>query len=185
MNITWDEGPGGKVSSADIADMMKEGLAAEQAFVGNKAGDAKATLASAAKKVEAVYAYPYQNHAPLEPMNATAVWTSERCDVYCGTQNAEAALASVVQAAELPITKCDVHRTGLGGGFGRRARNDYIIQAVLIAKQMPGTPVKLVWTREEDMTHCAFHPATQCKLTASVDDKGCICASPVIRSSHP
>jgi isoquinoline 1-oxidoreductase beta subunit len=105
-------------------------------------------------------------------MNSTAVWTPERCDVYCGTQNAEAALASVVQASELPITKCDVHRLGLGGGFGRRARNDYIIQSVLIAKQMPGTPVKLVWTREEDMTHCAFHPATQCKLTASVDDKG-------------
>jgi len=172
VNIVWDEGKGASVSSADIADMMKEGLAAEQAFVGNKAGDAKATLASATKKVEAVYAYPYQNHAPLEPMNATAVWTPERCDVYCGTQNAEAALAAVVQAAELPVTKCDVHRLGLGGGFGRRARNDYIIQAVLIAKQMPGTPVKLLWTREEDMTHCAFHPATQCKLTASLDDKG-------------
>ncbi len=172
VSIVWDEGAGGKVSSADISAMMAEGLTAEQAFVGNKAGDAKATLASATKKVEATYSYPYQNHAPLEPMNATAVWTNDRCDVYCGTQNSEAALASVIAASGHPVTKCDVHRTGLGGGFGRRARNDYIIQAVQIAKQMPGTPVKLVWSREEDMTHCAFHPATHCKLSASLDDKG-------------
>ena len=172
LPITWDEGPGGSVSSADIAERLKEGLTAEQAFIGNKAGDAKATLAGAAKKVEAVYAYPFQNHAPLEPMNATAVWSADKCDVWCGTQNAEAALASVAEAAALPVGKCEVYRQMLGGGFGRRARNDYIIQAVLIARQMPGTPVKLIWSREEDMTHCAYHPISQCKMSASVDDKG-------------
>ena len=172
LPVTWDEGPNGKVSSADITAMLAEGLGAEQAFVGNQAGDAKSALAGAAKKVEAVYAYPFQNHACMEPMNATALWTEDKCEVWCGTQAAEGALAAVAEAAGLPVGKCDVYRQMLGGGFGRRGRNDYITQAVLVAKQMPGTPVKLIWSREEDMTHCSYHPTSQSKLSASVDDKG-------------
>ncbi len=172
LPIVWDEGDNVKVSSATIADMLKEGLDAEQAYVGNKAGDAKAAIAGAAKLVEAVYSYPYQNHATMEPMNATALYTPEKCEVWGPTQNGEAALATVAETSGLPVEKCDVYKVLLGGGFGRRGRSDYIRQAVLIAMQMPGTPVKLLWSREEDMTHCSFHPITQCKLTGALDADG-------------
>ncbi len=173
LPIVWDEGPNSGVSSATIADFLKEGLDAEQAYVGNKTGDVKEALAdSSLKKVEAVYNYSFQNHATMEPMNATALYTADKCEVWCPTQNAEAALAGVIEASGLPAAKCDVYKTQLGGGFGRRGRADFVIQAVQIAKQMPGTPVKLLWTREEDMTHCSYHPITQCKLTAGMDAAG-------------
>jgi isoquinoline 1-oxidoreductase subunit beta len=171
LPIVWDEGENAKVSSATIAEWLKAGLDADQAFVGNENGDAKAAIAGAAKKVEAVYAYPYQNHAPMEPMNATARWTEDKCEVWCPTQNAEAAFAATLAASGLPAAKVDVYKTYVaGGGFGRRgAFHDYVTQAVLIAKQMPGTPVKLLWTREEDMTHGRYHPVMQCKLTGAFD----------------
>ena len=170
MPITWDNGPNANVSSASIAAWLKDGLDVDQALVGNKTGDAKAALASAAKKVEAVYAYPYQNHATMEPQNATARYTDDKCEVWTSTQNAEAALALVSETSGLPIPKCEVYKTFLGGGFGRRSTShDYVKQAVLIAKQMPGTPIKLLWTREEDMIHGWYHPVTQCKLTAGFD----------------
>jgi isoquinoline 1-oxidoreductase subunit beta len=173
LPITWNEGENAKVSSESIAAFLKEGLTAGQAFVGNKNGDAAAAIASAAKTVEAVYSYPYQNHATMEPMNATAKWTADRCEVWCPTQNGEAALAAAAEAADLPPQQCDVHKLHLGGGFGRRgAFHDYVRQAVLIARNFPGTPVKLLWTREEDMTHGAYHPVTQCKLTAGLDANG-------------
>jgi isoquinoline 1-oxidoreductase beta subunit len=106
-------------------------------------------------------------------MNATARWTPERCEVWTPTQNGEAALAATSEAAGLPLAMCDVYKVHLGGGFGRRrAVHDWLRQAVLIAKEMPGTPVKLIWTREEDMTHGRYHPVTQCKLTAGVDADG-------------
>jgi isoquinoline 1-oxidoreductase beta subunit len=175
LPIVWDEGPNAKVSSESIAAWLKEGLdATDGVFVGNQTGgDVKAALATAAKKVEATYSYPYQNHATMEPMNATALWTADKCEVWTPTQNGEAALAATAEASGLPIAKCDVHKIHLGGGFGRRgAFHDYVRQAVAIAKQMPGTPVKLIWTREEDMMHGAYHPVTQCKLVGGLDDKG-------------
>jgi isoquinoline 1-oxidoreductase beta subunit len=133
MPITWDEGDNAKVTSATIADFLKEGLSAEQAFVGNQSGDVKTALAGAAKVVEATYSYPYQNHAPLEPMNATALYTSDRCEVWAPTQNGEAALAATAEASGLPVAQCDVHKTFLGGGFGRRGQTDYVRQAVVVA----------------------------------------------------
>ena len=170
MPIVWDEGENAKVSSASIAAWLKEGLDVDTALVGNKTGDAKAALAGAAKKVEAVYAYPYQHHVTMEPQNATARYTDDKCEVWTSTQNGEAALALVSETSGLPIPKCEVYKTFLGGGFGRRSTShDYVKQAVLIAKQMPGTPIKLLWTREEDMTHGWYHPVTQCKLTAGFD----------------
>jgi isoquinoline 1-oxidoreductase subunit beta len=172
LPITWDEGPNTKVSSATIAEMLKAGLDADQAIVGNQGGDVKAALAGAAKKVEAVYAYPYQHHVTLEPQNATAIYTPERCEVWSSVQDGEQALAATAEAAGIPVTKCEFHKTFLGGGFGRRSTSvDYVRQAVLVAKEMPGTPVKLLWTREEDMTHGWYHPITQCKMTAGFDDK--------------
>ncbi|RXH41442.1 xanthine dehydrogenase family protein molybdopterin-binding subunit [Bradyrhizobium zhanjiangense] len=170
LPIVWDEGDNAKVSSESIAKWLTEGLDdAQPAYVGNKNGDAKAAIASAAKKIEAIYSYPYQNHATMEPMNATALYTADKCEVWCGTQNGEAAFAAVLEASGLPAEKCDVHKVMLGGGFGRRGQTDYVRQAVMIAKQMPGTPIKLLWSREEDMAHGRYHPITQCKMTGAFD----------------
>ena len=170
LPVVWDEGPNAKVSSASIAEQLKAGLDAEQAFVGNKEGDAKAALAAAAKKVEAVYAYPYQNHACMEPMNATARYTPDKCEVWVPTQDGEASFAAVLAASGLPADKCEVYKINLGGGFGRRgAFQDYVTQAVRIAKEMPGTPVKLLWSREEDMVQGRYHPVMQCKLVGGFD----------------
>jgi isoquinoline 1-oxidoreductase beta subunit len=172
LPIVWDNGPNANASSETIAAMLKEGLDAEQAFIGNQAGDVKQAIAGAAKRVEAVYSYPYQNHACMEPMNATARWTPEKCDVWCPTQNGEAAFAATVEASGLPAAKCEVHKVHLGGGFGRRGMTDYVRQAVAIAKQLPGTPVKLLWSREEDMLHGRYHPITMAKMTGALDAQG-------------
>jgi isoquinoline 1-oxidoreductase beta subunit len=173
LPVEWDEGPNTGVSSGTIAAMLAEGPGRREAFVGNRAGDARAAIAGAARTVEAVYAYPYQNHATMEPMNATAVWTPERCEVWTPTQNGEAALAAASEASGLPGASCEVHKIHLGGGFGRRgAVHDWVRQAVAIARELPGTPVKLIWSREEDMLHGRFHPVTQCKLKGALDAEG-------------
>lgn len=168
--IVWDEGPNAKVSSATIKTMLQEGLTAEQAFVGNKFGDMQAAVSSAASKTESTYFYPFLNHAPMEPMNATAKWTPERCEAWVPTQDGEASMAAVIAASGLPAEQCEVYKINLGGGFGRRgAFQDYTTQAVRIAKEMPGTPIKLIWTREEDMTQGRYHPVMMCKLTGTFD----------------
>ena len=176
LTIVWDEGPNTSVSSESIAEMLKGGLDAKDAFVQTTVGDAPAALTGAKKTISAVYAYPYQNHATMEPMNATARYTPQKCEVWVPTQNGEASLAVAAEAAGLPVQQCEVYKLHLGGGFGRRGFQDYVRQAVLIAKQMPGTPIKMIWTREEDMLHGAYHPTTQCKLTAALDDEGNVTA---------
>ncbi|GAU82533.1 molybdopterin cofactor-binding domain-containing protein [Bosea sp. BIWAKO-01] len=173
LPIEWDNGENAKVSSESIAAWLKEGLDAPEAVIGNQVGDAKAAIARAARVVEAVYSYPFQNHATMEPMNATARYTPERCEVWTPTQNGEAALAAASEASGLPIAKCEAYKIDLGGGFGRRgAVHDWVRQVVAIAKQIPGTPIKLVWSREEDMLHGRYHPVTQCKLTGGLDKDG-------------
>jgi isoquinoline 1-oxidoreductase beta subunit len=173
LPVTWNEGPNADVSSASIEQMLEEGLTADDADIGNQAGDAQAALEGAAKTIEATYGYPYQNHATMEPMNATARWTKDRCEVWCPTQNGEAALEAAAEAAGLPPSQCEVYKIHLGGGFGRRgAFHDFVRQAVAIAKQLPGIPVKLLWTREEDMQHGAYHPITKARLVGGLDEKG-------------
>ena len=174
LPITWNKGPHADLSSTAIDDMLDEGLTSgEQVFAGNANGDVGEGLKGAAKTIEAVYAYPYQNHATMETMNATAVWTPERCEVWCPTQDGMAALEAAAEASGLPIEQCDVHKIHLGGGFGRRgAFHDFVTQAVHIAKQLPGSPVKLLWTREEDMAHGHYHPITKCKLVGGLDENG-------------
>ena len=168
--IVWDEGPNAKVSSATIKTMLQEGLTAEQAFVGNQFGDMKAAVSSAANKTESTYFYPFLNHAPMEPMNATAKWTPEGCIAWVPTQDGEASLAAVIAASGLPAEKCDVNKVNLGGGFGRRGNfQDYTTQVVRIAKEMPGTHIKLIWTREEDMTQGRYHPVMMAKMTGTFD----------------
>lgn len=173
LPIIWDEGEHAKVSSESIAAWLKEGLDAPQAAVGNQNGDVKGAIANAARVIEQVYSYPFQNHACMEVMNATALYTPERCEVWTPTQNGEAALAAAAEASGLPLAKCEAYKIDLGGGFGRRgAVHDWVRQVVAIAKQIPGTPVKLIWSREEDMLHGRFHPVTQCKLTGALDKDG-------------
>jgi len=172
LPIEWDRGEHGSVTSADLARLVESGLTADDAFVGNKVGDAANAIAGAARTVEAVYSYPFQNHATMEPMNATAKWTKDRCEVWCPTQNGEAAHAATAEAAGLPLEQCEVYKLHLGGGFGRRGAADYVRQVVAIAKQMPGTPVKLLWTREEDMQQGMYHPLTTAKLVGGFDADG-------------
>ena len=170
--IEWDEGPNAKASSEGFDAILKAGLNAPQAAIGNQNGDALAAIAASARRIEAVYSHPHQNHATMETMNATARYTAERCEVWTPTQNGEAALAAASEACGLPVAKCEVYKLHLGGGFGRRGMSDYVRQAVLLAKEMPGTPIKLIWSREEDMTQGRYHPITQCKLTAGLDGQG-------------
>jgi isoquinoline 1-oxidoreductase beta subunit len=176
LPVEWDEGPHAKASSEAFAAVLKAGLDAPQAVVGNQSGDARGAIAAAARKVEAVYSYPHQNHATMETMNATALWTPERCEVWAPTQNGEAALAAAAEASGLPTARCDVHKLLLGGGFGRRGQTDYVRQAVALAREMPGTPVKLIWSREEDMLHGMYHPVSQCRMTAGIDAQGNVTA---------
>jgi isoquinoline 1-oxidoreductase beta subunit len=113
----------------------------------------------------------------METMNATAKWSPGRCEVWTPTQNGEAALAAAAEAAGLQPAQCEVYKIHLGGGFGRRgAVHDWVRQAVQIAKELPGTPVKLMWSREEDMTHGRYHPITQCRLQAGLDAQGNVTA---------
>ena len=173
VQINWDLGPNADLDSAAIDGMLNEGLVANEAFTGNKSGNAQKAIEASAKVIEATYAYPYQNHAPMEPMNATARWTQQRCEVWCPTQNGEAALQAAAEAAQLPANKCEVYKIHLGGGFGRRgAFHDFVKQTVAIAKQLPGTPVKLLWTREEDMQHGHYHPITKARLVGGLDENG-------------
>lgn len=169
LPVVWDEGENAKVSSASIAEFLKGGLEVDHALVGNESGDARRAIAEAATKVEGVYSFPYQHHATMEPMNATALYTGDRCEAWVPTQDGEATLAAVSEAVGLPLAKCDVHKISLGGGFGRRTTNDFVKQAVAIAKQVPGVPVKLIWSREEDMTHGRYHPVTQAKMVGAFD----------------
>ncbi|CAN5727059.1 molybdopterin-dependent oxidoreductase [soil metagenome] len=172
LPVVWDEGPNAQASSASMAAILKAGLDAPEAVAGNQNGNARAALATAARRIDAVYSYPHQNHATMETMNATCRWTPERCEVWAPTQNGEAAFAAATEASGLPAGKVDVYKIHLGGGFGRRGMTDYVRQAVLLAKEMPGMHVKLIWSREEDMTHGRYHPVTQCKMSAGLDAQG-------------
>jgi isoquinoline 1-oxidoreductase subunit beta len=173
LPIDWDEGEHVRVSTASIDEWLKAGLDAEQAFVGNQNGDVRTALGSAAKKIEGTYRFPYQNHATMEPMNATALYSADKCEVWTPTQNGETAIAVAAETSGHPVEKCDAYKMHLGGGFGRRAAvHDWLRQAVLIAKELPGTPVKLIWTREEDMTQGRYHPITQAKITGGLDASG-------------
>ena len=182
--VDWEPGENANVSSASIDAMLTEGLAARDAFVHVRTGNSAAAIAGAAKRVEAIYDYPFQTHACMEPMNATALYARERCEVWCGSQHPDGVLEAVARAAGLPLAQCDVHRVSLGGGFGRRLFTEHVVQAVQIAKEMPGTPVKLLWSREEDITQGAYHPVMKAKLTGGLASDGQL-AGLEIRISGP
>src|SRR6202035_5815342 len=138
LPIVWDEGAGATQSSATIAEQLKEGLTATATNGERHNGDARNAIETAAKKVEAVYGTPFLAHSTMEPMNCTAKVTSDRAEVWAPTQNAEASLASLSEESGLPLDRCEVYRSDLGGGFGRRGgTQDYVRQATSIAKQFP------------------------------------------------
>ncbi len=172
LPIEWDRGPNGDFDDAQLNALLEDGLDAQDASPGNWEGDVKAAFSSADRMVEAVYKVPSQNHAPMEPMNATAVWTEDKCEVWCPTQNGESALAATSAASGLPIEQCEVYKTILGGGFGRRGAPDYVHQVVAIARAFPGTPIKLQWSREEDQKNGFYHPTTMAKMRGSLDKDG-------------
>ena len=172
LPVQWNEGPHASASSVEFGEVLKAGLTQDQAVVGNEVGNAKEALAKAIHTIEAVYSYPHQNHATMETMNATVLWTADKCEAWVPTQNGEAAFNALVEASGLKAEQCELYKLHLGGGFGRRGASDYVTQAVHIAKAMQGTPIKLIWSREEDMAHGRYHPVTQCKFTAGLDEKG-------------
>jgi isoquinoline 1-oxidoreductase subunit beta len=173
LPIVWDEGPGAAQSSATIAGHLEAGLAAKDAYAFRKEGNAIGAIQGAAKKIEAVYSTPFLAHATMEPMNCTVKLSADRAECWVPTQNSEASLAALSEQSGIPLEKCEVYRHDLGGGFGRRGGNqDYVRQAVNIAKRFPDVPVKMVWSREEDMSHDFYRPISQCALAAGLDDKG-------------
>jgi isoquinoline 1-oxidoreductase beta subunit len=175
LPIVWDEGAGASQSSATIARHLAEGLTAKEAYAFRNEGDALKAIEGAAKKIEAVYSTPFLAHATMEPMNCTVKLSADRAECWVPSQNSEASLAALSEQSGVPLEKCEVYRHDLGGGFGRRGGNqDYVRQAVNIAKEFPGVPVKLIWSREEDMGHDFYRPISQCKLAAGLDDKGAL-----------
>ena len=172
LPIVWDDGPNAKVSSKTIDAFLKEGLNATEAAVGHKYGDAAGAIGAASRTIEAVYGTQFLNHATLEPMNCTARVTADLVEIWVGSQNGDASLAAAAEAAGLKLSQVKVNKHHLGGGFGRRGQQDYTRQAVLIAKQVPGRAIKLIWSREEDMQHGFYRPITQAKMTAGLDAAG-------------
>ncbi|MFL6929662.1 MAG: molybdopterin cofactor-binding domain-containing protein [Xanthobacteraceae bacterium] len=173
LPIEWDEGANASQSNTRIAEHLKEGLEASITNGDRQNGDALKAIAGAAKTVEAVYSTPFLAHACMETMNATVRISADRAEVWVPTQNAEASLAALSEASGVPLDKCEVHKHDLGGGFGRRGgTQDYTRQAVAIAKEFPGVPIKLIWSREEDMAHDFYRPISQCRLSAGLDADG-------------
>src|SRR5499427_4320370 len=171
MPIEWDLGEYANTSSADFQKMFRAGLDKE-GVVANEKGDALAALKSTAKVVEADYEVTYLAHATMEPMNCTAQVTPERVDVWLGTQNPEGSLAAAAEVTGAAPDNVYVHTCFLGGGFGRRSYGDDVRQAVTIAKAMAGKPVKMIWTREEDMRHDFYRPMAAFRFRAGLDANG-------------
>jgi len=171
LTIQWDEGARANTSSASLRQMFMD-LAAKPGAVARNTGDADAAMGGAAKKLEAVYEAPYLSHAPMEPLNCVAHVTADHCEVWVGTQIQSAAQQTAAGITKLPANKIDIHTEFLGGGFGRRGGADFIGEAVEIAKAVTGTPVKLTWTREDDLQHDTYRPASYTKFAAGLDADG-------------
>ena len=173
LPIVWDEAGNGDVSSASIAKQLEDGLSSATTNGDRRHGDALKAIGEAAKKVEAVYSTPFLAHACMEMMNATVKLSADKAECWVPSQNLEASLAALSEASGVPLANCEIHRHDLGGGFGRRGgTQDYVHQAVAIAKEFPGVPVKMIWSREEDQAHDFYRPISQCKLSAGLDAEG-------------
>jgi isoquinoline 1-oxidoreductase beta subunit len=184
LPIDWDAGANGAATTASIREFVRLGLEDSAIPVARNDGDVEAAFSSAAKVIESEYFAPFLGHAPLEPMNCTAQVKGNRVEVWAPTEDAEATHAAAAASAGVPPENVEVHLTQIGGGFGRRSFQDYVRQAVAIAKALEGRPVKLVWSREEDMQHDTYRPMTMMRFKAALDSAGRITSLRVRDSSH-
>jgi isoquinoline 1-oxidoreductase beta subunit len=168
--IQWDDGPNGTISTNDVVARLAAASLTPGVVVRNE-GDAPAAVASAPKKLESIYEAPFLAHAPMEPINCTVHVKRDSCEVWTGSQVLSRAQAVAAKAAGLPLSKVVVHNHYLGGGFGRRLEVDYVPQAVRIAQQVRG-PVKVIWTREEDIQHDVYRPYYYDRIAAALDERG-------------
>jgi isoquinoline 1-oxidoreductase subunit beta len=170
LQVQYDEGKNANLSSASIRELFVN-LAAKPGAVARNDGDVGAALAGGAKKLEAVYEVPYLSHAPMEPMNCTADVRADSAEVWVSTQIQTAAMGTTAKITGLHPDKIQIHTMYLGGGFGRRGGDDFVGEAVEISKAI-GKPVKLTWSREDDMQHDLYRPASYAKFSAAIDKDG-------------
>jgi isoquinoline 1-oxidoreductase subunit beta len=174
LQITWDEGPAVSESSASLRKQFVENAAKPGKVVRNE-GDANAAVASAGKKVEAIYELPFAPHATMEPMNCTVHIRPDGAEAWVPTQAPQWAQEVIAGVSKLPLEKVIVHTTLMGGGFGRRYQADFVMEAAQVAK-VTGKPVMVFWTREDDMQHGFYRPASYHHFAGALDAKGNVAA---------
>jgi isoquinoline 1-oxidoreductase beta subunit len=170
LKIEWDDGPYARLATADVARELEQATLKPGAVAQN-VGDADKALAGAARKIEAIYQVPFLAHATMEPMNCTVHVRKDECEIWVGNQAIARVQSMASKAAGLPVEKVIVHNHLIGGGFGRRLEADGAVRAVEIAKHVDG-PVKVVWTREEDIQHDMYRPYWFDRISAGLDEKG-------------
>ncbi len=170
LAVRWDDGPNATVSTADVVRGLDE-ASQQPGVVARSQGDAAGALAGAAQRIDQVYQVPFLAHATMEPMNCTVHVRKDSCEVWTGSQTLTRAQATAARVTGLPLEKVVVHNHLLGGGFGRRLEYDYVTQAVRVGQQVEG-PVKVVWTREEDMQHDFNRPYYYDRVAAGLDASG-------------
>ncbi len=172
VSIEWESSKYAQVNSAGLMKLYREGLSQTDAAVARQDGSALATLAQAHKVIEAEYYTPYLAHATLEPMVCTAWLQDDQLQIWVSTQNPESSLAAAASTADVPQENVKVFAMQIGGGLGRKSPQDFTRQAVAIAKALPGKPIKLMWSREEDTQHDLYRPASLVKVRASLKPDG-------------
>ena len=170
LQIEWDEGDAGALGSESVRSQLAA-LAAQPAVVAQTIGDAAAALASAAKRIEAVYEVPFVHHATMEPMNCTAHVRADGADIWAPTQNQEHAQKVAAQVTGLPVEQVRIHTMLSGGGFGRRLEPDFVSEAARVSKAV-GAPVKVIWSREDDMRNGFYRPTSLNRVAAGLDAGG-------------
>ncbi|MGB8613632.1 MAG: xanthine dehydrogenase family protein, partial [Pseudolabrys sp.] len=170
LKIEWDDGPHAKLNTDNIAQELATATLNAGAVAQN-IGDAGKAMAAAVTKVEAIYQVPFLAHATMEPMNCTVHVRKDGCEIWVGSQALARAQAGAAKTLGLPLDKVVVHNHLIGGGFGRRLDVDGVIRAVEIARQVDG-PVKVVWTREEDIQHDMYRPYWFDRISAALDENG-------------
>jgi isoquinoline 1-oxidoreductase subunit beta len=170
LKIEWDDGPHAKLSTEEIARALDQATLRSGAVAQN-IGDVDKAMAGAAMKIEALYQVPFLAHATMEPMNCTVHWRKDECEIWIGSQAVARVQGLAAKTGGLSPEKVIVHNHLIGGGFGRRLDVDGAVRAVQIAQRVEG-PVKVVWTREEDIQHAMYRPYWVDRISAGLDDKG-------------